>query len=172
MKIRFPSFSTSFTCDCTLQEAIERIMKAVNQESNNMKLVNSSYSGVQKIVISTSTGSILYRNSFLPITTIEIKEENNVLRISMLFELRKSIRILIAIYCLICAFFEMFLTVYVLINNYQFTAPMLMPLGLILFILLLSFFGLKFSSRGVLRVLFDSLTQGAETRLPRIYKVK
>ena len=179
MKIKFPCYNTSFICDCTLQEATERIFKAVNWESNNLKLLNATYSGVQKIIISASTGSILYHNSFLPITTVEIREENEASRISMRFELKKSVKVFMVIYCVILALFEIamsveFLSDLLAINsalNISSLWPLLLPLGMFLFCCVLSSIGLKVSSKGVLDILFYELTQGSKDKLPPIHKL-
>lgn len=106
MKIEFPRYETSFVWECTLQEATEKIFKAIKWKSNNLKLIKASYSGVQKIVLSAGTGSFLYYNSFLPITTIEIREENEVSHVSMQFELKKIIKAFMVLYCVVGILFE------------------------------------------------------------------
>ena len=64
MKLPFPSYQTTFTCDCTMQEAITRIQGCVLQNKKEMKIKKAEFNGVQTFVIETSTGSIFYNNSF------------------------------------------------------------------------------------------------------------
>jgi len=85
----FPSYTTSFLCNCTTQEAMERISKAVACQGNYLDLVKAYYIGVQKIRLDAHTGSYLYCNSFMPTIDIEILDQQEKTQICAIFQLKK-----------------------------------------------------------------------------------
>ena len=73
MKLPFPSYQTTFTCDCTMQEAITRIQDYVEQNPWEIKMTDSFYDGLQNIVVESKFGEISQRNISLPVVKIELK---------------------------------------------------------------------------------------------------
>lgn len=171
MKNRFPSYVTSFTCTCNPQEAANRILETVACKNNNLKLVEVSHSEIQKIVFRATTGSFLYYNSFLPLTTIEIKGINNGSFVSISFKLMKSVRIIMAICSIVAVLLELLEIAYVIWLTKQFTLfpQLFIPVGVILLGFSLSCIGLRSSSKGVLRKIFNVLPTECADRLPSIH---
>ena len=73
MKLPFPSYKTTFTCDCTMQEAITRIQDYVEQNPWEIKMTDSFYDGLQNIVVESKFGEISQRNISLPVVKIKLK---------------------------------------------------------------------------------------------------
>ena len=175
MIIIFPRYDAHFVCACTLQEATKRITEEIAQPSNNLKMMKATYCKTQKIVFSAGTGEILYRNSFLPITTIEIKEVNEESFISMSFELQKSVKTMFLIYSLLAVLFgvSMFAsTLYEFWQTNQFTTTiglLCAPFGTIILLSVLNTVGLKLSSKSILKIMFSALARESIDHIPPIH---
>ncbi len=112
MKLPFPSYKTTFTCDCTLGEATKKIQDCVAQNHKEMKIKKAEYDGVQRFVIETSTGSLFYRNSALPKIKISLKPIGDKTEVTMLFELKRDIKIMSSFFIVLALF--MILTILVI----------------------------------------------------------
>ncbi len=73
MKLPFPSYKTTFTCDCTMQEAITKTQDYVEQNPWEIKMTDSFYDGLQNIVVESKFGEISQRNISLPVVNIKLK---------------------------------------------------------------------------------------------------
>ena len=73
MKLPFPSYQTTFSCDCTMREAITRIQDYVEQNPWEIKMTDSFYDGWQNIVVESKFGEISQRNISLPVVKIKLK---------------------------------------------------------------------------------------------------
>lgn len=172
MKVRFPCYNTSFPCACTVQEATKRISETVACQHNNLKVIEAYYSDVQKIVLSASTNGYVYYNSFMPIANIEIRELDGRTQVSILFELKKSTKVLMTLFSALVLIFEISLLVLWVMNQLAIFALLCFPLGMLILSYALSTVGLFFSSKGVLRILFVALTREDTKCVPSIYKSK
>ena len=93
----FPSYETTFSCDCSLQEATERIAKAAAWKTNELKIKKACYcAGTQKFILHFDPG---YRNSFVPVISLEIKETEQGVSVSAIFSLHKIVEIGTLILC-------------------------------------------------------------------------
>ena len=172
MKARFPCYATSFPCICTVQEATKRISDTVACQHNNFKVIETYYTGVQKIVLSARTGGYVYYNSFMPIVTIEMREMDGKTQVSVFFELQKSTTIFMKLFSMLALLFEITLLVLWIMNQLATIALLCFPLGMIILSYTLSTVGLYFSSKGVLRILFVALARGDTKNTPSIHKSK
>lgn len=172
MKARFPCYATSFSCVCTVQEATKRIAETVACQHNNLKVIEAYYTGVQKIVLSASTDGYVYYNSFMPTANIEMRELDGRTQVSILFELKKSTKVLMTLLSALALLFEITLLVLWIMNQLAIFALLCFPLGMLILSYALSTVGLFFSSKGVLRILFVSLSRGDAKYIPSIHKVK
>lgn len=157
MKARFPCYATSFSCICTVQEATKRILETVACQHNNLKVIEAYYIGVQKIVLSAHTGGYVYYNSFMPIVNIEMREVDGKTQVSVFFELQKSTTIFMKLFSMLALLFEITLLVVWMMNQLTTLALLCFPLGMIILNYTLSTVGLYFSSKGVLKILFEAL---------------
>lgn len=168
MKIGYPSCSASFTTDCSVQETANRILNTVADQRNNFKLVSTEYSDVTQIVFNANTASLLERNSFLPVTTVKIAQRNTGSLVSVSFELKKSVKVIMTIISILLILFELVFCVICFSGQSTTILPVFIPIGMLLFTYVFSFFGMKLSSKGVLKTLFDGVKRGGEDYLPLI----
>jgi len=171
MKVRvLPYYTVSFSCDCTVCEATQRILKSADWEANYFKVNEVTCSDVTKIVLSTSTGSFLYRNPSLPIVSIEIGEADGSTQISMSFELRKSIKVFSVVYGVCALLLLLFLSLYCVVMK-EITLVLCFPIGFLLIVFAISHIGLYFASKDVFWTLFVAI-MGDDKHIPRIHRVK
>lgn len=170
--LRFPCYATSFPCVCTIQEAMKRILDTVACQHNNLKVINAYYTGVQKIVLSASTGGFVCYNSFMPNVNIEMREVEGKTQVSVFFELQKSTTIFMTLFSMLVLLFEITLFVLWMMNQLATLALLCFPLGMLILSYALSNVGLYFSSKGVLRILFVALTREDTMNTPPIHKSK
>ena len=126
--------------------------------------------GVQKIILSSHTGSYLFCNSFLPIIDIEIIDVHGKTRVFALFNLKKSTKVVMAIFYVFAFLFEISFLVHQMTHQLMIFPQLLYPFGIILLSYTLSTVGFYFSSKGVLRILFASLNHECTECMPSIYK--
>lgn len=169
MKTRFPCYTTSFPCVCTVQQATKKILETVTCQRNNLKIVESYYNGFQTIVLSASTDGYVYYNSFMPIVNIGMREVYDETQVSILFELKRSTKILMSLFAVLTLLFEITLLVLWIMNQLAIIGLLCLPLGMLIFSYVLSSVGLFFSSKAVLRIVFAALTCEDTKQLPSIY---
>lgn len=172
MKDSFPCYASSFLCVCTMQDATKRIYEAAACQHNNLKIIKAYDTSIHKIVISDSTGSYIYYNSFKPIVNIGLKDVDGKTQVSVLFELQKSIKVLMTLFSILALLFEITLLVLWIMNQLSTPVLLCLPLGLMILSYTLSAVGLYFSSKGVLRILFMALTYEDAKYMPPIHKPK
>lgn len=157
MKIGFPCYARFFSCGCTAQEATKKILETVACKHNNLKVIETQCTYVQKIVLSAHTGGYVYYNSFMPIVNIEIREVGCKTQVSVFFELKKSTKIWMKLYSVLLLLSEIVLLVFWMINQLATPALLCLPLGMMTLSYILSTVGLYFSSKRVLGILFVAL---------------
>lgn len=170
MKFKFPCFISIFPCACSLEEATNKIVETVSHRHSNIRILQAYYDGSQKIILNTHTDGFLYYNSFMPITSIEIREANRKTQISIFFELQKATKILMMLISAVLILFEMALLVLWIMEQLS-TFALLFPLSLLFLSYILSNAGLYFSSRGVLRTLYAALACNGIKYMPPIHKL-
>ncbi len=168
MRTRFPCYESSFLSLCSVHEAIYRISDVSAIQGDYILINKLSCCGGAKIILSVNTYGYLYYNSFLPIVTIEMEEAGTQTHVHVLFELKKSTRLLVSLILLIALLFILaFLGLSItnqLVNNWLF----LFPLGFAVFIYLLCSIGLLLSSKSALGVIHKILARGDSEDLPPI----
>lgn len=167
MNILFPHFTTFFTCDCTLQEAMQKISETVECKQNALKILSVYNNGTQNIALKAcSKGYILYYNSFLPMIQMQIREYEYRSQISISFELKRSTKALYIVFFVILMLCEAYLLFYLAMNRANLSVQMLIPLAMMAFFFVLSTLGLYFSSKSVLKVLYFALTSNNQNTYP------
>ena len=84
----FPSYETTFLCDCTLQEATERIAEAAACSANKLKIKKACYcAGIQKIILHAKWYECHHLTTL--VSTLEIKETEQGSMVSAIFSERK-----------------------------------------------------------------------------------
>ena len=172
MKAGFPHYAASYLCVCTLQEAMKRTSEAVVCQHNNFKVTEAYYKGVQKVILRASTGECLYYNSFMPIVTIEMREEDGKTQVSNFYELQKSTKIFMKILFALVLLFETVFLILWIMKQLSTLALLCFPLGMLMVSYALSSVGLYFSSKEVLRILFVTLTREDAKNAPSLHKSK
>ena len=89
-----------------------------------------------------------YHNSFLPSVTMEMQNEASPQKLIVTFELTKQIKRVIGVLQWICLIFQIFLLIGFVTEDWGVYSlfPVCLPALLILFLYLLSYLGLKYSS--------------------------
>ena len=164
MKRIFPRYSSSFECDYALEEAQNRIKKTVSSELKRFEIIEENPEDPYHIVLASSTGIYLYRNSFMPIVSIDMKESNGKTKFNMLFELRTSVKLFVIVYTAFLLFLEI---LFLAVMPVAFAAPIIIGI----FAYVLSITGLRSASKQVLKILFLSLSDERAENIPTINKV-
>lgn len=162
MKIGYPSYSASFTSDCNMQETADRILNTIACPGNHFKLLNIDNANIYQIIFSANTASILEKNSFLPLTTVKIAQRNTGSFVSVSFELKKSVKVIMTIISILLILFELVFCVICFSGQSTTILPVFIPLGMLLFSYVFSYIGMKLSSKGVLKTLFDGVKRAGE----------
>ena len=153
MKRTFPWFVTSLQCDCTKQQVIDRIEKAVACKSNNLEILQKN----EALILQANAGSYMYFNSFMPIITVDIASKENQSFIRITFKLKKSVRAMLVFLTVFALFFEALILYFALTSQLTTYLLLFLPVGFLIFIFLLSIFGLYFSSKSVSGILSEAL---------------
>ena len=172
MKVGFPCYTASFPCFFTTLEATRRISETVISQHKNLKIIQVHNNGYQNIVVSTNASGYIYYNSFMPIVSIEMREVNRKTQVSVLFELKKSTKVLITFFSMLALLFEVVLLVFWAMNQLVMPILLCFPLGLMILNYALSAVGLYFSSKGVFRILFATLTHEDTKCVLHVHKSK
>ena len=117
MKLPFPSYKTTFTCDCTMQEAITRIQDYVEQNPWEIKMIDSFYDGLQNIVVESKFGEISQRNISLPVVKIKLKTVGEKTQFYIEFEFKYITKFYTVVYLSATLLFFLFYLVVSFVNR-------------------------------------------------------
>lgn len=170
MKLEFPHYATSFECNCTVEEAENRISKVIADQQNNLQILEISYTDVIRIGLSVSTGGYVYYNSFKPFVSIEIGKLKDKTLISIVFELKKSTKNYLMLFFFLALLFEASLLIFRITNQLTISILVFLPFGMLFSSYLLSSVGLFLASKDVLKILFGALTHDDRIQFPNIQK--
>ena len=93
MKLPFPSYKTTFTCDLPMYEVTKKIQDCVARNQRELKIKKSEFAGGQSFVIETHTGSV--SGGYNSLIKANLKSlTNKKTEISMLFEMKLSVKIM------------------------------------------------------------------------------
>ena len=167
----FPSYETAFSCDCTLQEATERIAKATACEANGFKLKSASYNaGTQKIVLYSKPYSVFFRNSFAPVATLELKKTERGSSAHVTFSLRKHIKAFVLAFCACAILLGLAMFAVCLFRGRAPVWPVFLPFLALPLAYVFMYLGLRFSIKRMLEVLHYALTGEVAKRLPLVHR--
>ena len=156
MKLPFPSYQTTLVCDYTMQEVIARIQGCVLQNKKEMKIKKAEFNGVQTFVIETSTGSIFYNNSFLPLIKIRLKPIGEKTEIAILFEMKFSVKIISVWLVLLWLFMFTSMVVISIKDNLPLSYEIfLMSVILVALMSLVNITGLRITSKSKFKVFLE-----------------
>lgn len=172
MKVRFPCYASVYPCNCTAQEAAARITEMAENQKNYFKIMQAFNAASQYMVLCTKTEGLVYHNSFMPIVSIHMHETNENTQVSVLFELKKSVKVFVVLLSVLMILFEMVFFAFYIANQLVTPALLCCPLGLIILCYTLCTCGLYFSSKGVLRILFATLAGEDTKNIPPVQKFK
>lgn len=148
MKLPFPSYQTTFVCDYTMQEVIAKIQGCVLQNKKEMKIKKAEFNGVQSFDIETSTGSVFYNNSFLPLIKISLKPVGEKTEITVLFEMKHPVKIISVLLVLMWMFVFFSVVIISIKDNLPLSFEMfLMPVLLITMMSSVNIIGLRITSK-------------------------
>lgn len=167
--MRFPCFAASFECASSTREAADIISKTVEYKYNNLEIVGATVACDGKTVLRTKPSSYVGINSFSPVINIKMREEGNAVSISLVFELRRAIRVFMAILALLALSIEAVLLAHLIGGQLAEIALLILPLGMLLFSFAICIAGLYFSSKKVLEILFLDLNGGDYVKLPALH---
>ena len=156
MKSGFLHHSACFKSAYKRDEIVKRVFNTIDCPENNFKLI---WSTNENIVFYAHTGSILVYNSFLPSVTVTIQDYNEGSLVFMAFELRKSAKTMIGICNVLLLVLEILLAKSWLTNRLDSVWFLLVPIGMVLYSLLISAVGLRVSSKKVLKVFSEALRE-------------
>ncbi len=153
MKLPFPSYKTTFTCDLPMYEVTKKMQDCVLQNKKEMKIKKTEFNGIQGFVIETSTGSVLYKNSFLPIIKVDLKPIGNKTEISMLFEMKLSVKIMSVLLVSLWLFIISTMVIVSLKNNQPLTFDyFVMPVTLMVLLVFSNIVALRITSKSKLKI--------------------
>ena len=166
----FPSYETTFPCDCSLQEATERIAEAAACEANMLKIKSANYiAGTQKIVLHAKWDSWVYRNPVVPVATLEIKETERGSMVSVNFALRRYIKIFLIVFCAYAMLLGVTMIAICLFARVPPPWPVFLPFVAPLPAYVILCLSMRFCVRRTLEILHYSLTLEFAKRLPSVH---
>lgn len=166
----FPSYETTFLCDCSLQEATGRIAKAAAFPANKLKIKKFRYKdGAQEIVLYSGMYEGFYHNSFAPIASLKIKEAAQGAEVSATFSLRKPVKIFSCIYCALALLLGVIVLAATLFDGRILIWAHCIPFALAAFGYVLVRAGTRFSVAWLLKELHYSLTLDFAKHLPSVH---
>ena len=156
MKLPFPSYKTTFTCDLPMYEVTKKIQDCVARNQRELKIKKSEFAGGQSFVIETSTGSIFYNNSFLPLIKIRLKPLGEKTEIAILFEMKFSVKIISVWLVLLWLFMFTSMVVISIKDNLPLSYEIfLMPVILVALMSLVNITGLRITSKSKFKVFLE-----------------
>ncbi len=158
MKLPFPSYKTTFTCDLPMYEVTKKIQDCVARNQRELKIKKSEFAGGQSFVIETSTGSVLYKNSFLPIIKVDLKPIGNKTEVSMLFEMKLSVKIMSVLLISLWLFIISTMVIVSLKNNQPLSFDyFVMPVTLMVLLVFSNIIALKITSKSKLKIFLKEI---------------
>ena len=116
----------------------------------------SEFAGGQSFVIETSTGSIFYNNSFLPLIKIRLKPIGEKTEIAILFEMKFSVKIISVWLVLLWIFMFTSMVVISIKDNLPLSYEIfLMPVILVALMSLVNIIGLRITSKSKFKVFLE-----------------
>lgn len=158
-----PIFFSRINCAVSLDHVEKTVTNMITRNSYKLTEIAKN---VDSLVISYSVQnySLFYHNSFLPNVSIRyFSNQGKSNQIDIWFELKKPTRYLIVIYCILAIIFEIAMIMFVISGHMLLSPVVFLPLVLFLFSYVLSFIGLRQSSKIALRMILEAFSPELQT---------
>ncbi len=132
-----------------------RIYKAV--VNNEMCRADKVRVCQDNMVFQVKHNNILYRNSFLPIVSIDFSSKEMMTGVNIYFEIKNTTKAFIKIYLILLMLYETVLVEFAFTGKLDTFALLMIPPSMALFSVLLCYFSFKFSCKEVLCIISDAI---------------
>ena len=168
MKLLFPCFYASCRADCSVQNAVQRIMEIVSSPCNDLKLIRSDQQGNPQLTVRAYTGYLLYTNSFLPEMEIRFTDTGAGTHVDIAFTPVKSVRVLGAI---LYGVLFLFLAGFSFAAIFRIVIPWAIsfPLGMMLVIRIGFSLGLRISSGQIWKLFYNAIVPEQTGTVPSLH---
>ena len=141
--------------DCAIPSDV--LMGAIQAacESSEMYAIRKVRRSAEKMQFLVTTGNWMFRNSFLPQVTVIRQDGERAARVVFECRLPLGVRVILMVYWLLLGVFEVGMLISSFSGAMEPTLLLGLPIGMALFLLLLSFAGFKLSSKAFLNSLFS-----------------
>lgn len=156
MELGFLKVKASFRSSYTISESIYQLKQIAENEQYPIKIIKENGN---TLTLLTSTGSMLYYNSFMPIAEINLQNSGNKTNVLISFSLRKSVKIGGLLLSALALLVECNLFVLLAKRELISDGIIFFPFGLWLFGFLMYSIGLYMSSRRVFKLLRSVLIE-------------
>jgi|GEM_PF-4417893 len=155
MKLPFPSYKTTFTCDLPMYEVTKKIQDCVARNQRELKIKKSEFAGGQSFVIETHTGSV--SGGYNSLIKANLKSlTNRKTEISMLFEMKLSVKIMSVLLVSLWLFIISTMVVVSLKNNQPLTFDyFVMPVTLMVLLVFSNIVALRITSKSKFKVFLE-----------------
>ncbi len=152
MRLPFPSYKVTFVCDIPMYEATKKIQDCVARNQRELKIKKSEFAGGQSFVIETHTGSVSGGyNSFIKANLKSLT--NKKTEVSMLFEMKLSVKIMSVLLVSLWLFIISTMVVISLKNNQPLTFDyFVMPVTLMVLLVFSNIVALRITSKSKLKI--------------------
>ena len=152
MKLPFPSYKTTFTCDLPMYEVNKKIQDCVARNQRELKIKKSEFAGGQSFVIETHTGSV--SGGYNSLIKANLKSlTNKKTEISMLFEMKLSVKIMSVLLISLWLFIISTMVIISLKNNQPLSFDyFVMPVTLMVLLVFSNIIALKITSKSKLKI--------------------
>ena len=152
MKLPFPSYKTTFTCDLPMYEVTKKIQDCVARNQRELKIKKSEFAGGQSFVIETHTGSV--SGGYNSLIKANLKSlTNKKTEISMLFEMKLSVKIMSVLLISLWLFIISTMVIVSLKNNQPLTFDyFVMPVTLMALLVFSNIVALRITSKSKLKI--------------------
>lgn len=151
----FPSFFSQINCTSSLEQIENAI---IHMSTHNICKIREITKNVDSLFASCSvqSRSIFFYNSFLPNVKISASIQVECNRISIWFELKEPIKWFCALYWLLSLITEILFIYFWILGSLLESAIVILPFGMLVFSYMLSYIGLKISSKIALQMISKS----------------
>ena len=152
MKLPFPSYKATFTCDLPMYEVTKKIQDCVARNQRVLEIKKSEFAGGQNFVIETHTGSI--NGGYNSLIKVDLKSlTNKKTEVSMLFEMKLSVKIMSVLLVSLWLFIILTMVVISLKNNQPLTFDyFVMPVTLMVLLVFSNVMALRITSKSKLKI--------------------
>lgn len=156
--VLFPCFAAQFECAYT-EDQIERSIIDFVQKNSKFFAMQKIQEQSTVLALRVLPQDLFFHNSFVPDVYIELSTLQHGCLLNFKFALKKSVKLLFAIFLSFLIAFEIILVIMVLLGRLGISPVIFLPFFMIFFMSMLSIVGLKLSSHQILQVITAALPQ-------------